>query len=108
MNELYKTEVEMTKEETTEEIRYYCQDSEKIIKASERELKTILVPDNATNGDMIKALFPNITVVDNCWGFYSVDLEDLSEDRALNSVGLRKEWWNAPYKSEVSKDADSD
>ena len=50
-----------------------------------------------TNGDVIKALFPYITVKDNCQTYYSVDIENISNDEALNTVGIRKEWWNAPY-----------
>lgn len=50
------------------------------------------LPDNATNGDVIKAVFPDIKVY-GCSGYAhpsdksSVLLEHMSSD-----------WWNAPYK----------
>ena len=61
-------------------------------------LNGILLPNNATNGDMIKALFPHISIEDNCQQYYSVDIENLSDNKSFNAVGFRKEWWNAPYK----------
>lgn len=53
----------------------------------------IKLPDNATNGDVIKALFPDIKVY-GCSGYAhssdksSVLLEHMSSD-----------WWNASYKA---------
>lgn len=61
-------------------------------------LNGVLLPDDATNGDIIKTLFPHISVEDNCQKYYSVDIENLSKDKALNTIGFRKEWWDAPYK----------
>lgn len=57
----------------------------------------IRIPENATNGDMLKAIFPHITVRDNCEQYYSVDVENISDDIGLNTIGFRKDWWNAPY-----------
>lgn len=57
------------------------------------------LPDHATNGDVIKALFPHISIEDNCQKYYSVDIENLSKDKSFNTVGFRKDWWNAPYKA---------
>lgn len=48
----------------------------------------IVVPKGATNGDMIKAMFPD--VVNS-----NMDLVD-----AFNNA---KSWWNAPYKKEVEE-----
>ena len=45
------------------------------------------IPDNATNGDMIKAMFPNelLTSITSTlwWG---------------DNMSFYKDWWNAPYK----------
>ena len=44
------------------------------------------LPDNATNGDMIKAMFPNellTSITGTLW---------LGDNMSFN-----KEWWNAPY-----------
>ena len=60
-----------------------------------------VLPDNPTNGDMIKALFPNIK-----W-FINEDDEIFTDHKTLNSnrVALTRDWWNAPY--ERSTDADN-
>ena len=53
--------------------------------------KVLPIPDNATNGDMIKAMFPNEEIIET--------------DGACVYVGVKmrfdKDWWNAPYKREV-------
>lgn len=50
-----------------------------------------VIPVNATNGDMIKALFPNEEIVES--------------DGACVYVGVKmrfdKDWWNAPYESSI-------
>lgn len=58
-----------------------------------------LIKAMATNGDIIKALFPHISVKDNCQNYYSVDIENLSKDKSFNTIGFRKDWWNASYKA---------
>ena len=60
--------------------------------------RCIEIPDGATNGNMIKAMFPYIEIKDNCDMYYSVNIENLSTDKGLNTVGFKKDWWNAPYK----------
>lgn len=45
------------------------------------------LPDNATNGDVIKALFPNISRYKNTL------LENHSKNILFDDT-----WWNAPYK----------
>lgn len=52
------------------------------------------IPDNATNGDIIKALFPKAEIhdwyVENDYiDIYGVDYEALT---------VCRKWWNAPYK----------
>ncbi len=69
------------------------------ITQGELDKEYIHIPNNATNGDMIKTLFPHISVKDNCQKYYSVDIENLSKDNSLNTIGFRKEWWDAPYKA---------
>ena len=45
----------------------------------------IPIPEGATNGDMIKAMFPN-----DLW-------------LQLYARRTKKDWWNAPYKKEVEE-----
>ena len=64
----------------------------------------IEIPDNATNGDMIKAIFPCIDeksklFKDNGTQYaISVDI-----DTKWASLDFDKEWWNAPYKAEMKE-----
>lgn len=58
----------------------------------------VVLPDGATNGDVVKAVFPHISIKDNCQQYYSVDIENLSGNKSFNTIGFRKEWWDAPYK----------
>lgn len=57
------------------------------------EVKNVSIPDNATNGDMIKALFANVRI--------DKFIHDVNI-RANNSVVAQfdKSWWNSPYKEE--------
>lgn len=52
---------------------------------------SIVAPDGATNGDMIKAMFSVETVDDFCRSF-GVRLNN------SNYIQFNKDWWNAPYK----------
>ncbi len=56
------------------------------------------LPNNATNGDMIKAIFPNLE-----WlrGSKDVDYYYLDSDTPYApKLCTFKSWWNAPYKTE--------
>ena len=52
--------------------------------------KSVILPDNATNGDVIKALFPNGSQVKGA-GIY------IMNDNKSN-ISYDFDWWNAPYK----------
>ena len=57
--------------------------------AKVREAETVLtIPENPTNGDMIKALFPDISITEIGGGATIV----VANDYRFNS-----NWWNAPY-----------
>ena len=51
------------------------------------------IPNNPTNGDMIKAIFPGelLTSITSTlwWG---------------DNMSFNRDWWNAPYKSQESED----
>ena len=49
--------------------------------------------NNATNGDVIKALFPNCVM---CEDFGSAVITNLNGEEQY----WRSEWWNSPYKKE--------
>lgn len=53
----------------------------------------VKIPDNATNGDVIKALFPQMN---------TKKLKTATVMRIHNifSASCDLEWWNAPYKKE--------
>ena len=60
--------------------------------------QTVLtIPENPTNGDMIKALFPNIEIYD------SEKMESVYTGIPFGkyigaNVDCMRDWWNAPYK----------
>lgn len=56
----------------------------------------IIIPENATNGDMVKAMFPNeplTSITGTLW---------LGDNMSFN-----RNWWNAPYKTESEADNDT-
>lgn len=67
--------------------------------------KAIIVPKNATNGDMIKIMFPNAEIKEIKGSFnkellgYRTWLGGRSQDYLLN-------WWNAPYSPESNNETD--
>ena len=51
----------------------------------------IEIPEGTTNGDMIKAVFPNISVYEHENGAtYSIN----------NEYNFNSTWWNSPYRKE--------
>lgn len=54
--------------------------------------KLVVTPDNATNGDVIKAVFPNIIVE------YGYGLAIGVDFGVGGERDLSRDWWNAPYK----------
>ena len=51
-----------------------------------------------TNGDVIKAMFPNAEIIEiERFGYQYIYL---TIDNLGSSWRIRKEWWNSPYKTE--------
>lgn len=65
------------------DISMMCADVLRVLK------NCIEIPNNATNGDMIKALFPNISVYEH-GATYSIN----------NEYNFNSTWWNSPYRKE--------
>ena len=57
----------------------------------DKAINVIPIPDSATNGDVIKAMFPNLKVEDNGGSIY------LHYPNG-GWIVIDKDWWNAPYK----------
>ena len=58
-------------------------------------VNAVVIPDGATNGDMIKAVFPNTeSRLDKNTGITLVRWEDGT------TKCYKTEWWNAQYKAE--------
>ena len=55
-------------------------------------VNTITIPENATNGDIIKTLFPTIDKHQNM----------LLENHS-NNILFDNEWWNTPYRKDKCK-----
>lgn len=61
----------------------------------------INIPNNATNGDVIKALFPDCLILDKGESFCSFWYTKEDEGRYVNFIN---QWWNAPYKENENKE----
>lgn len=64
-------------------------------------VNVISIPEGATNGDMIKAMFPNARVSEIYPSFngdevYYVPIEKVNG--VTNEMRVMKSWWNAPYR----------
>ena len=57
----------------------------------EKEVNAIEIPKGATNGDMIKAMFPNIEI-EGIGG----EIKCIAAQNGTSYFAL--DWWNAPYK----------
>jgi hypothetical protein len=56
-------------------------------------VSAIPIPEGATNGDMIKAMFPNIE-----YGKDELGNVFIISDAQLGYIAIRESRWNAPYK----------
>jgi hypothetical protein len=69
--------------------KYYATDTCESRESHKMAIEALkLIPDNATNGDVIKALFPN----------YRTDEMSHSVWVGYDDMSFRREWWDAPYK----------
>lgn len=69
-------------------------------------LPMIMLPKDMTNGDVIKALFPDIVTEEFCITVHATTKVESNGAKGGISFGFWKEWWNAPY--ERSKDENRD
>lgn len=63
-------------------------------------INAIIIPEGATNGDMIKMLFPDVEVDEKSEA--TVHLKD-EWHNPLVFIQIPKDIWNAPYKKEVEE-----
>lgn len=57
----------------------------------------IIIPEGMTNGDVIKAMFPNV----EC-GKDELGNVFIISSAQLGYIAFRKNWWNASYKGECN------
>lgn len=55
--------------------------------------KLVILPDNATNGDVIKALFPNADIDESQYQTPFIDVSMIGELKSFHA-----DWWNEAYK----------
>lgn len=63
---------------------------------NQSELKAIVIPQNATNGDVIKAMFPHVK-----YYMFCVEVKLEYDNQYDTGLLFDKKWWNTPYKREV-------
>ena len=63
-----------------------------------KKVDAIIIPDNATNGDMIKLLFPDTKT----WEVQRDDIHCayISFKDICGIISFPLSWWNAPFKKE--------
>lgn len=59
----------------------------------------VVLPDRATNGDVIKALFPNVETNEFAITIHATTKVECNGVKGGISYDFWKEWWNAPYKA---------
>lgn len=67
----------------------------KIMEYEGSKVMTIPIPDGATNGDIIKAMFPNIEI-EGIGGLEG--LQCVAVGIGLGTSFFALDWWNAPYR----------
>lgn len=60
----------------------------------------IEIPENATNGDVIRTLFPAIETTDFYMTVHATTKVESNGVKGGISYDFWKDWWNAPYKRE--------
>lgn len=55
------------------------------------------IPDNATNGDVIKAMFPNIITDEFASTIHATTKVVSNGVKGVISYDFWKDWWNSPY-----------
>jgi len=66
-------------------------------KLCKEEGSIIAIPDGATNGDMIKALFPDAEIIFKD-GFYETTVDWHTKTHRCHLFD--NDWWNSPYRKE--------
>ena len=62
----------------------------------------IPIPKDATNGDMIKAIFPKYHFVESNIDSYGWTIEVMECEKW--DIFFDRDWWNAPYVAESSRE----
>ena len=61
------------------------------------------IPDNATNGDVLMAMFPNIDFTEMAITVHATTKVTSNGVKGSISYDFWKDWWNAPYQKGNSK-----
>jgi len=68
---------------------------DRVIVRAQPTVEAIPIPKGATNGDIIKAIFPNFQCEDETEYFHR-----LMNPNNTEFLKTSKNWWNSPYKGE--------
>lgn len=64
------------------------------------DTETIFIPRNATNGDVIKSVFPSIDFTEMAFTVHATTSVTSNGVKGGISYDFWKDWWNAPFKTE--------
>lgn len=81
-----------------------CRDTANLLEQLEQEPRTnnITIPKDATNGDAIKAMFPNCEQKEHMNNGYFEMYFD-TDFRNASYMRVHKYWWRASYQNKVSE-----
>jgi hypothetical protein len=90
-NEIEQSEL-FALEEQVADLKNALYDARKQLKSA------ICIPENATNGDMIKTMFPKCEQKEhiNNNGYFEMYFDN--DLKNADYMRVSKKWWNAPYK----------
>ena len=69
----------------------------------EPTVNAVVIPDNATNGDAIKVLFPKAEVFNEdstCITIKSFYIDEKECDKRVEYIDFSDTWWNALYRKD--------
>lgn len=80
------------------DISLMCADVLRVLK------NCIEIPNNATNGDVIKAMFPSIDFTEMAFTVHATTSVTSNGVKGGISYDFWKDWWSAPYKTESEEE----
>ena len=70
------------------------------IEAGIKALSQLQIPDNVTNGDVIKIIFPQMNINKKWKATRHGDILSQDKEHVELALSATSDWWDAPYRSD--------